>query len=397
MSGHRDQAAAQPLELVEVDQRPSEVIVRLMLTYDRAVDDHLGDCARRGFKPRTLTTYRRTYDLFGDRLPLDQDVSKIKEDDIRRFLNANTRLSPGTMYGFESHLASLFGALYRDGKISRDPMDRIIRTRRPRPEDLDVVTVSTDDVDRLLAAARSWQERLALGVLCYLGPRKHATAQLRLSDYDELHKTIRFREKGSKPITKPVPEELNHLIRAALAAGVFEDGLELLADCDHSGDPFLIPPGAKLHKVERANRIVWDIVKRVAARAGVKTHVHALRAEFACAYLERGGDLLGLQEILGHQKLDTTRIYLRKLDKQRAMEPVRGFTRGVSMLDNDAATGSPQIAEKRFVEEPVVGAGGFEPPFVEEPLHERPRNLHSESDLLEALNPAVDETPEVPA
>lgn len=116
-----------------VDLRPVEVVVRPMLTFDRAADDFLGDCARRGFKPRTLTTYRRTYNLFGDRLPVDVDVSKITTDDIRRFLNAFGRLAPGTIAGFESHLASLFRHLYLDGKITRDPTDRLVRTKRRRP------------------------------------------------------------------------------------------------------------------------------------------------------------------------------------------------------------------------------------------------------------------------
>jgi integrase len=183
---------------------------------------------------------------------------------------------------------------------------------------------------------------------------------LRLSDYDELHGRIRFREKGGKTIWKPVPEQLDAVIRAALAAGVFEDSLKRLADCDRSGDPYLIPPQGKLQKAERDDRVIWRLVKDVAARAGVQTHVHALRAAFAVAYLEENRDLVGLQELLGHESPETTRVYLRKLD--RAMEPVRKFSWGVSLLDNVPAPVNPQLAEIAFESLSVVGAGGFEPP-----------------------------------
>ena len=388
---------------------PPEVIVRCMLTFDRAVDDHLGDCARRGFTRSTLRTYRRTYDLFGERLPRDQDVSKITTDDLRRFLNAHGRLATGTVAGFESHLASLFGSLYLDGKIARNPMDRVIRTRRKRSEDLDVVTVSTDDIRRLIltAARGSWTERLCVAVLAGAGPRRHAAALLRLSDYaGERYEIIdgatvrkpllRFREKGNKTIWKPVQEELDSLIRAAVAAGVYVDSLELLADSDHSGDPYLIPPEAKLRKIDRDDRVIWRTVKDVAARAGVDAHVHALRAGFAVAYIEAGGDSVALQELLGHRSPETTRIYLRKLNKQQAMEPVRSFSYGVSLLDGEPHS-HVGVLQHEHEASPVVGAGGFEPPYASIPHGDRDGRQHLESDLLTGARDSVEPPPEVPA
>jgi len=157
---------------VLLNAEAAEVIVRVMLTFDRAFEDYLGDCRRRGFSERTLDTYRRTYEELSERLPRDQDVSRITTDDLRRYLATKTRLAPGTVAGIEAHLSSLFKALYLDGKIARNPVDRLPRTRRQRPEDLDVKTVSSDDVRALMRAAVSWPERLALGVLVYLGPRR---------------------------------------------------------------------------------------------------------------------------------------------------------------------------------------------------------------------------------
>lgn len=67
-----------------------------MLTTDRAIDLFLGDLARRGYSERTRATYSRILDKLCDRLPLDQDVSKITPDDCRRFLDQWNRRAAGT-------------------------------------------------------------------------------------------------------------------------------------------------------------------------------------------------------------------------------------------------------------------------------------------------------------
>jgi integrase len=109
--------------------------------------------------------------------------------------------------------------------------------------------------------------------------------------------------------------------------------------------------------------VIWRIVKRVAARAGVEAHVHALRAAFAVYYLERfPGDVEALKELLGHRSIATTQVYLRKLDRASAMERVREFSWGVVGSDDEDDSGSSQTAGERFASSSAVGAGGFEPP-----------------------------------
>lgn len=301
--------------LVELDMRPPEVIVRPMLTFDRAADDFLDDCARLQWSPRTIVTYGRTYRLFGDELPREYDVAKIVTDDIRRFLGRRRHLALGTVAGMESHLASLFKSLYMANppKIARNPMDSLPRTRRKAPEDLDVTIVSSDDVRRLLKAAETWPERLAVGILAYLGPRRRAVALLRLSDYDQKGERMRFREKGGKIIWKPIPLELTVTLQSAIRAGVYEN------------EDYLVPAeGYLVRKGDRDDRVIWRLVKKVAARAGVETDVHALRRAFAVAYLEANPrDTESLRLLMGHRNIATTQRYWSALDRDRAMEQVR--------------------------------------------------------------------------
>ena len=68
-------------------------------------------------------------------------------------------------------------------------------------------------------------------------------------------------------------------------------------------------------------------MRRVAARAGVTAHVHAIRAAFAVRFLEsHPGDLEALQPLMGHSRLETTAVYLRRLNRVQAMERVRDLT-----------------------------------------------------------------------
>lgn len=210
------------------------------------------------------------------------------------------------------------------------------------PDRLDDTERSKDDVRQLLAGARTWTEKLAVAIPVYLGPRRRAVAQLRLRDYDADRRRIRFREKGGKIIWKRVPDELAGLNAAAVADRAIGDP-----------DDFLVPPEGHLQ------RTTGDRDDRV----GVDAHVHALRAAFACFYLERNpDDILGLKELLGHRSLNTTLVYLRRLNKQARMERVRSLSWADAVADNGGGPGIPQIAAKWLESSPVMGAGGFEPP-----------------------------------
>lgn len=93
-------------------------------------------------------------------------------------------------------------------------------------------------------------------------------------------------------------------------------------------EDYLVPPKGYLQRNgERDDRVIWRLVKRVAARAGVDAHVHALRAAFAAYYLLlHPGDVEALKELLGHRSIATTQVYLHKFDKATAMERVRGLS-----------------------------------------------------------------------
>ncbi len=68
---------------------------------------------------------------------------------------------------------------------------------------------------------------------------------------------------------------------------------------------------------------VFDIVKELARRAGITTEVspHTLRHSFASHLLEGGANLRAIQQMLGHESIATTQIYIH-LDRSHLRKEI---------------------------------------------------------------------------
>jgi integrase/recombinase XerD len=289
---------------------------------DRAIDRYLGDLARQGCSPRTLADYRaKLTPLCGSREVVEpRDVREVTADDCRQHLDRWNERKPGTMYHSWAVLSGFFKWLYRAELIDLNPMARIEPPKRHASVDLEVTSVNGADVRLLFEACRTWGDLLCIATLAYLGPRRGAVSKLHWRDVDLERGTMRFKEKGGKVIAKPIPDEFAALLRAAVASG----------ELDTSASAYVVPMQRKqAHARERDDRVIWRIVKNLGKRAGVEVHPHSLRAAFAVQFLEtHPGELEALQRLMGHAKIETTQIYLRRLDQERAMERVKDLSWG---------------------------------------------------------------------
>jgi integrase len=88
--------------------------------------------------------------------------------------------------------------------------------------------------------------------------------------------------------------------------------------------------------------LVQRTVKRVAACVGIdEVHAHSIHAAFAVRFLETHvGDLEALQALMRHKKIETTQVYLRRLNRSRAMERVRDLSSGASTFDAFCSKGA---------------------------------------------------------
>lgn len=298
-----------------------------------AVDNYLGELARRGRTQATRTKYREVLYPFLATLPRETNVEQVTKDDCRRYLDRFADHAPATLALYVSILTRFFAFVLDEELIARSPMEKIRRPPLKRAEELDVVTVSGDEVERMFAACEELDEFLCVAFIGYLGPRRSAAAKVRWGDLDFTKGTVRFHEKGGKSIVKPLPDELREILYSVALSGVVPAAPEDYVIPNRASGPreggivrFVAKRG------RRSNKIVYDRVKRVAARAGVDAHPHALRAAFAVHYLEsHEGDLDALQKLMGHTRVETTQVYLRRQDRFKAMERVRDLSWGAAL------------------------------------------------------------------
>jgi integrase len=288
----------------------------------RAVDLWVGELARAGRSEGTRDSYRRhLWKLIGqlERQRPDIDVREVTANDCRLFLDGWVGKKASTICTVHSAVNGLFEWLYLEGEVEANPMIRIRRPRRPKPGEADVVIVTAANVEAIFAAADTWQEFLCVSVLAYTGARRNAASRLRWRDVDLVEGRMRLREKGGKVADVPMPYELLTILRAAVESEA--------VPC--SPDDYVIPNrrSASVRRAERTNKIVYETVVRVAERAGVKATVQALRRAFAVAFLtSHPGAIESLQALMNHSRVDTTQVYLRALNRSKAMEAVRDLS-----------------------------------------------------------------------
>ena len=233
-----------------------------------------------------------------------------------------------------SSLRKLFEVLVARGLVQRDPTARLrVKTSPPRR-----LILGEEEVERLLAEASrpvklrrstkrsdaiALRNRALLELLYSLGLRAGEVVKLRLLDLDLAGRSIFARRvKGGRGAALPLPENLV----PHLESYVSKARPELLEVGDEAQGILLVNErGRALH-----NRDVWRTVNKVAKRAGIDAHPHALRRSVATHLVRDGASLPAVQKLLGHKRLDTTQRYVGV-----EVEELRAAVDGLAWADDD--------------------------------------------------------------
>ena len=123
-----------------------------------------------------------------------------------------------------------------------------------------------------------------------------------------------IRGKGSKerlvPISEVAQEQILLYINEQRSMQTIKRGDDNIL--------FLNKRGGRLSRV-----MIFYIIKRLAELAGIRRQVspHTLRHSFATHLLEGGANLRAIQQMLGHESISTTEIYIH-IDRTRLREEI---------------------------------------------------------------------------
>jgi site-specific recombinase XerD len=201
-----------------------------------------------------------------------------------------------------SSIRALYRFLKITGILENDPAAAIpgpsIAKKRPAPLKVDEVMklLRTSLAGRTEAAQR--RDNAIMELFYASGMRRAELAGIRLADVDLAERTIRVTGKGNK-------ERLVVINRAAAEA--IEAYLRVRPRSADSA-LFLGRGGKAL-----TPKHVWRIFRAIYQISGVQKHAspHTLRHSFATHLVENGVDLETVRELLGHESLATTGVYLQ--------------------------------------------------------------------------------------
>lgn len=207
-----------------------------------------------------------------------------------------------------SGIKSFFRYLKLDGYIDEDPASQLEmpQTGRHLPE---VLTV--EEIDAMLSSidlstAEGQRNRAILEVLYSCGLRVSELVGLRLSQLYLQDEYICVEGKGNKQRLVPISQQAVREIEQYMSNRAMLD-----IKAGEEDYLFLNRRGRHLSRV-----MVFYIVRDACERCGIKKSVspHTLRHSFATHLLENGANLRAIQQMLGHESITTTEIYVH-LDK----------------------------------------------------------------------------------
>jgi integrase/recombinase XerD len=236
---------------------------------------------------------------------LQSDVLEEYQQDLAFRVTAKGKLLALRTQGQKMITAKSFTKFLKDKDyLLHDPGSRIKLPRKPKR--LPKVILSTRDVKKLIEAPdthtnRGYRNRIIIEILYDTAIRRSELAQIKINDLDLNAGFIRIQGKGDKDRVVPLSERVCELTRNYLLAV----RPCLIRDND-SGYLLLNRWGKKMDP-----NAVWAVVKRCTYLASLRNNVstHTLRYTCATHMLRNGAPVRHLQEMLGHESLESTQLY----------------------------------------------------------------------------------------
>jgi integrase/recombinase XerD len=277
----------------------------------------------RGLSKNTIDSYTKDLEklcIFLNTYAIDSSPILIESHIIKQFIyDVAKKVNPRSQARIISGLRSFFDYLVFEGYRNTNPTD-LLETPKIGLKLPD--TLNQDEIDKLISAIdlshpQGERNRTILETIYSCGLRVSEAITLKLSDLFFEEGFIRVLGKGNKERYVPIHLEAQKYIllyqkeiRSHIQSKKgFEDTL------------FLNRRGKGLTR-----QMIFIILKDLALKIDLKKKIspHTLRHSFATHLLQNGADLRAIQQMLGHESITTTEVYVH-VDKTYLKEVVETF------------------------------------------------------------------------
>lgn len=179
-------------------------------------------------------------------------------------------------------------------------LDLVTGIPNPRIPKYDTQILDAQELISIFKVCKDVRQLLIVQILFDTGLRSFELLKLEFKDFDKHNRTISVRGKGKRIRVVPYGSRIRKTL------------------CDYVKVLGHIPQGPILKSYKYKNeplskRGIQHIVREIAKRSGIKKKIscHTYRHSFAVHFLNNGGHLAQLQQLLGHEHITTTLNYIK--------------------------------------------------------------------------------------
>ena len=265
--------------------------------------------AERNYSSATIGSYAKDLAMFQEFLEEqnpDASWTAVEAEDVREwviYLMDEQKMAASSVNRRLSAMRSFYKYLRRVGRVSINPMEKVVAPKKKRPLPYYVRESEMDRLLELTAEDRSFKgirDRLVLMMFYETGIRRAELLGMTDASVDLVTKQIKVTGKRNKQRIVPFGEELESEIKAYQMAREETLGRRTFPAL------FVTEKGTAMNETQ-VSKIVKENLSKVTTIK--KRSPHVLRHSFATAMLNNKADLTSIQKLLGHESVSTTEIY----------------------------------------------------------------------------------------
>lgn len=265
--------------------------------------------AERNYSSATIQSYAKDLSMFQEFLEEQNPNASwtaVEAEDVREwviYLMDDQKMAATSVNRRLSAMRSFYKYLRRVGRVSINPMEKVVAPKKKRPLPYYVRESEMDRLLELTAEDRSFKgirDRLVLMMFYETGIRRAELLGMTDASVDLVTKQIKVTGKRNKQRIIPFGEELENEIKAYQMAREETLGQRTFPAL------FVTEKGTAMNE-KQVSKIVKENLSKVTTIK--KRSPHVLRHSFATAMLNNKADLTSIQKLLGHESVSTTEIY----------------------------------------------------------------------------------------